>query len=135
MDWSRCSAVEGNPERVTVAQVFHGDRVLGAAEFESREDGLRRSPTSFQRQAIEALARGTSSAGPVVPPASSAASCPLCGEPHLGAMASTVDDGSHCWCTRAALAAEVLSSIPRAAQGRICIRERCAAAASAPRPV
>lgn len=38
-DWSTCSAVERNPERVSGAWVFKGTRVPVTALFENLEDG------------------------------------------------------------------------------------------------
>ena len=40
MDWSRCSAVEQNPERVSGAWVFQGTRIPVAALFENLEDDV-----------------------------------------------------------------------------------------------
>lgn len=39
IDWSSCSAVERDPERVSGAWVFRGTRVPVAALFENFEDG------------------------------------------------------------------------------------------------
>ena len=39
MDWSSCSAVENDPNRVSGAWVFRGTRVPVAALFENLEDG------------------------------------------------------------------------------------------------
>jgi uncharacterized protein (DUF433 family) len=39
IDWSSCSAVEQDPERVSGAWVFRGSRVPVAALFENLEDG------------------------------------------------------------------------------------------------
>jgi uncharacterized protein (DUF433 family) len=39
IDWSSCSAVERDPERVSGAWVFRGTRVPVAALFENLEDG------------------------------------------------------------------------------------------------
>jgi len=41
IDWSTCSAVERNPERVSGAWVFRGTRVPVAALFENLEDGAQ----------------------------------------------------------------------------------------------
>ncbi len=38
-DWSSCSAVERDPERVSGAWVFRGTRVPVSALFENLEDG------------------------------------------------------------------------------------------------
>jgi uncharacterized protein (DUF433 family) len=40
MDWSACSAVERDPERVSGAWIFRGTRVPVAALFENLEDGV-----------------------------------------------------------------------------------------------
>ena len=40
IDWSSCSAVESDPERVSGAWVFRGSRVPVAALFENLEDGV-----------------------------------------------------------------------------------------------
>ncbi len=40
IDWSSCSAVERNPERVSGAWVFRDTRVPVAALFENLEDGV-----------------------------------------------------------------------------------------------
>ena len=40
IDWSTCSAVERDPERVSGAWVFRGSRVPVAALFENLEDGV-----------------------------------------------------------------------------------------------
>ena len=40
IDWSSCSAVERDPERVSGAWVFRGTRVPVAALFENLEDGV-----------------------------------------------------------------------------------------------
>lgn len=45
VDWSYCSAVERNPERVSGAWVFRGTRVPLSALFENLEDGA--SVTDF----------------------------------------------------------------------------------------
>ena len=39
IDWSSCSAVEHDPERVSGTWVFRGTRVPVAALFENLEDG------------------------------------------------------------------------------------------------
>lgn len=39
IDWSSCSAVERDPDRVSGAWVFRGTRVPVAALFENLEDG------------------------------------------------------------------------------------------------
>lgn len=41
IDWSSCSAVERDPERVGGAWVFRGTRVPVAALFENLEDGVQ----------------------------------------------------------------------------------------------
>lgn len=41
IDWSTCTAVERNPERVSGAWVFRGTRVLVVALFENLEDGAQ----------------------------------------------------------------------------------------------
>lgn len=41
MDWSSCSAVERDPQRVNGAWVFRGTRVPVAALFENLEDGAQ----------------------------------------------------------------------------------------------
>ena len=41
IDWTTCSAVERNPERVSGAWVFKGTRVPVAALFENLEDGAQ----------------------------------------------------------------------------------------------
>ena len=38
-DWSFCSAVECDPEKVSGAWVFHGTRIPVTALFENLEDG------------------------------------------------------------------------------------------------
>ena len=40
MDWSTCTAVERDPERVGGVWVFRGSRVPVAALFENLEDGV-----------------------------------------------------------------------------------------------
>jgi uncharacterized protein (DUF433 family) len=40
LDWSRCTAVESVPGRVSGAWVFRGTRIPVAAVFENLEDGL-----------------------------------------------------------------------------------------------
>ena len=40
MDWSTCTAVERDPERVSGAWIFRGTRVPVAALFENLEDGV-----------------------------------------------------------------------------------------------
>lgn len=40
IDWSTCSAVERDPERLSGAWVFRGSRVTVAALFENLEDGV-----------------------------------------------------------------------------------------------
>lgn len=39
IDWSTCSAVERDDDRVSGAWVFHGTRVAVSALFENLEDG------------------------------------------------------------------------------------------------
>ena len=39
IDWSSCSTVERDPERVSGAWIFRGTRVSVAALFENLEDG------------------------------------------------------------------------------------------------
>ena len=39
IDWSSCSAVERDPERVSGAWIFRGTRVPVAALFENLQDG------------------------------------------------------------------------------------------------
>jgi len=41
MDWTTCTAVERDPERVSGAWVFRGTRVPVAALFENLEDGAQ----------------------------------------------------------------------------------------------
>jgi uncharacterized protein (DUF433 family) len=41
IDWSTCSAVERNPERVSGAWVFRGTRVPVASLFANLEDGAQ----------------------------------------------------------------------------------------------
>ena len=41
IDWSTCTAVEHDPERVSGAWVFRGTRVPVAALFENLEDGAQ----------------------------------------------------------------------------------------------
>ena len=41
LDWSTCSAVERDPERVSGTWVFRGTRVPVSALFENLEDGGR----------------------------------------------------------------------------------------------
>lgn len=41
LDWSSCSAVERDPQRVSGAWVFRGTRVPVAALFENLEDGAQ----------------------------------------------------------------------------------------------
>ena len=41
LDWSSCSAVERDPERVSGAWVFRGTRVPVSALFENLEDGVQ----------------------------------------------------------------------------------------------
>ena len=41
IDWSTCSAVERDPDRVSGAWVFRGTRVPVSALFENLEDGVR----------------------------------------------------------------------------------------------
>ena len=41
IDWSSCSAVERDPERVSGAWVFRGTRVPVAALFENLEGGAQ----------------------------------------------------------------------------------------------
>ena len=45
IDWSTCSAIERDPDRVSGAWVFRGTRVPVSALFENLEDGV--SPTEF----------------------------------------------------------------------------------------
>lgn len=40
IDWSTCTAVERDPERVSGAWVFRGTRIPVAALFENLEDGV-----------------------------------------------------------------------------------------------
>ena len=40
IDWSSCSVVESDPERVSGAWLFRGTRVPVAALFENLEDGV-----------------------------------------------------------------------------------------------
>ena len=40
IDWSSCTAVERDPERLSGAWVFRGSRVPVAALFENLEDGV-----------------------------------------------------------------------------------------------
>ena len=40
LDWSSCSAVERDPQRVSGGWVFRGTRVPVAALFENLEDGV-----------------------------------------------------------------------------------------------
>lgn len=40
LDWSKCTAVESVPERVSGAWVFRGTRIPVVAVFENMEDGL-----------------------------------------------------------------------------------------------
>jgi uncharacterized protein (DUF433 family) len=40
IDWSSCTAVERDPERVSGAWLFRGTRVPVAALFENLEDGV-----------------------------------------------------------------------------------------------
>ena len=41
LDWSSCSAVEHDPQRVSGAWVFRGTRVPVSALFENLEDGVQ----------------------------------------------------------------------------------------------
>ena len=41
LDWSSCSAVERDPERVSGAWVFRGTRIPVSALFENLEDGVQ----------------------------------------------------------------------------------------------
>ena len=41
LDWSSCSAVERDPQRVSGARVFRGTRVPVSALFENLEDGVQ----------------------------------------------------------------------------------------------
>ncbi len=41
IDWSACSAVERDPDRVSGAWVFRGTRIPVAALFENLEDGAQ----------------------------------------------------------------------------------------------
>ena len=41
LDWSSCSAVERDPERVSGGWVFRGTRVPVSALFENLEDGVQ----------------------------------------------------------------------------------------------
>ena len=43
IDWSTCSAVERDPDRVSGAWLFRGTRVPVAALFENLEDGAQLS--------------------------------------------------------------------------------------------
>ncbi len=43
IDWSSCSAVERDPERVSGVWIFCGTRVPAAALFENLEDGASTS--------------------------------------------------------------------------------------------
>ena len=43
IDWTTCSAVQRDPERVSGAWVFRGTRVPVAALFENLEDGAQLS--------------------------------------------------------------------------------------------
>jgi uncharacterized protein (DUF433 family) len=45
IDWSTCSAVERDPDRLSGAWVFRGSRVPVSALFENLEDGV--SPNQF----------------------------------------------------------------------------------------
>ncbi len=68
IDWSSCSAVERNPNRVSGAWVFRGTRVPVAALFENLEDGadiaefLEWFPGVTCEQAREALEHAARSA-------------------------------------------------------------------------
>lgn len=71
IDWSSCSAVERDPERVSGAWIFRGTRVPVAALFENLEDGAQVSQfvewftgvTLEQvRAVLEHAARSTSAA-------------------------------------------------------------------------
>ena len=41
LDWSICSAVERDPQRVSGGWVFRGTRVLVSSLFENLEDGVQ----------------------------------------------------------------------------------------------
>ncbi len=41
LDWSTCSAVERDPQRVSGGWVFRGTRVLVSSLFENLEDGVQ----------------------------------------------------------------------------------------------
>lgn len=41
IDWSSCTAVERDPDRVSGAWVFRGTRIPAAALFENLEDGVQ----------------------------------------------------------------------------------------------
>ena len=61
IDWSNCSSVERDPERVSGAWVFCGTRVPVSALFENLEDGAQLSefiewfPGVTKKQAREVL--------------------------------------------------------------------------------
>jgi len=68
IDWSRCPAVERDPERVSGAWVFRGTRVPVAALFENLEDGTtvtqftERFPGVTREQVREVLEHAARSA-------------------------------------------------------------------------
>ena len=41
LDWSSCSAVERDPQRVSGGRVFRGTRIPVSALFENLEDGVQ----------------------------------------------------------------------------------------------
>ena len=41
IDWSSCTAVEQDPDKVSGAWLFRGTRIPAAALFENLEDGVR----------------------------------------------------------------------------------------------
>jgi hypothetical protein len=53
--------------------------------------------------------------------------CPLCGGDNECAVAAGRSVET-CWCMNASIDSGVLGSIPKEAQGRVCICARCAAA-------
>lgn len=67
--------------------------------------------------------------------ASSAGSCPLCGEANHCAVASAASGEPPCWCAQASFTAESLASVPLGAQGKVCICQRCATGAVSKPPV
>ena len=68
-----------------------------------------------------------------------AAQCPLCKQPNQCAMEQARLSGqalTHpCWCTSARFSAELLASVPAAAQRLSCICAACAAGRNSPTPV